>query len=106
MNTIAENIDKLLSELDGIARESYDYGLPLDDESTQERLRAAVRTWLAADGVPAAVKPHRWDRTCGVCGVRDIPFGVDWPWWVDGKPAHALCDGVLMMAAQRRKGVQ
>jgi hypothetical protein len=27
-------------------------------------------------------------RACSFCGIKDIPFGVDWPWWCDGKPVH------------------
>lgn len=30
-------------------------------------------------------------RACGVCGERDIPRDVDWPWWQDGAPVHATC---------------
>lgn len=30
-------------------------------------------------------------RACRVCGVRDIPFGVEWFTWVAGGPAHSDC---------------
>ena len=30
-------------------------------------------------------------RACGVCGVMDIPYGIDWPWWHDGRCVHAKC---------------
>jgi hypothetical protein len=30
-------------------------------------------------------------RVCGLCGTRDIPFGVCWPWWTNGKPVHQDC---------------
>jgi hypothetical protein len=30
-------------------------------------------------------------RACGVCSVRDIPYGVDWQWWFDGKCVHPEC---------------
>jgi hypothetical protein len=40
-------------------------------------------------------------RACAVCGVRDIPYGVDWPVWVDSKPAHHICAEKLLQA--RRK---
>jgi hypothetical protein len=30
-------------------------------------------------------------RACAVCAVEDIPRCVDWPYWIDGRPAHALC---------------
>lgn len=30
-------------------------------------------------------------RTCGICGAANIPRGVNWPWWTDGKPVHLLC---------------
>lgn len=30
-------------------------------------------------------------RSCGVCGVRDIPYGMDWLWWTDGRPIHPGC---------------
>lgn len=30
-------------------------------------------------------------RECGVCHVVDIPFGVDWPYWHEGKPVHQAC---------------
>lgn len=42
--------------------------------------------------------PDHWShqpRTCGLCGGQDIPRAVDWPWWVDGKPAHGLCVGIV-----------
>lgn len=35
--------------------------------------------------------PVRDSRTCGICGVRDIPYGVDWKWWTDGCPVHMAC---------------
>lgn len=31
------------------------------------------------------------NRTCGVCGVRDIPRGIEWPWWLDGECVHYGC---------------
>jgi hypothetical protein len=30
-------------------------------------------------------------RTCGVCDRKNIPVGVDWPWWRDEKPVHLPC---------------
>lgn len=30
-------------------------------------------------------------RQCGKCGLRNIPFGVDWPFWTDGKPICFKC---------------
>ena len=33
-------------------------------------------------------------RACGICGVRDIPLGVDWPAWREGRPVHLPCIGV------------
>lgn len=30
-------------------------------------------------------------RACGICGLKDIPRGVDWPYWVDGCPVHFAC---------------
>lgn len=35
------------------------------------------------------------DRTCGLCGETNIPRGIDWPWWHDGKPVHPTCLAVL-----------
>ena len=38
-----------------------------------------------------------WDnRKCGICGVRDIPRGIDWPVWVQGRPAHFDCASVAV----------
>ena len=31
-------------------------------------------------------------RKCGVCSERKIPFGVDWPWWKEGKPVCIACN--------------
>lgn len=40
-------IDDLLRRLDAIARQSYDYGLPIGaDDPENERLRETVRAWL------------------------------------------------------------
>lgn len=33
----------------------------------------------------------RTARACGICGVRDIPYGIDWPWWREGKCVHPAC---------------
>ncbi len=30
-------------------------------------------------------------RCCGICGVADIPYGVEWPYWSEGRPIHAHC---------------
>jgi len=30
-------------------------------------------------------------RKCALCGVRDIPRGMDWPVWREGRPVHILC---------------
>ncbi len=30
-------------------------------------------------------------RTCGICGVENIPRGVDWPCWLGGRPVHIGC---------------
>lgn len=30
-------------------------------------------------------------RTCWLCNVADIPYGLDWEWWHDGKPVHRSC---------------
>lgn len=27
-------------------------------------------------------------RTCAVCEVQNIPRGIDWSWWIDGRPVH------------------
>lgn len=46
-------------------------------------------------------------RQCGVCGVANIPFGVDWPWWEGGRPVHPQCIGLRfikqMQAALEKK---
>lgn len=45
-------------------------------------------------------------RSCDVCGVDDIPR-VEWPWWKDGRPIHALCglpnDATLLQKAQAER---
>ena len=30
-------------------------------------------------------------RTCVLCGVKDIPYGVEWHNWYEGKTAHYHC---------------
>jgi len=30
-------------------------------------------------------------RTCAICGVVDIPRGIDWPHWLSGCPVHLSC---------------
>lgn len=40
---------------------------------------------------PANMAVETQDRACGICGVRDIPFGMDWPYWTDGRPVHPEC---------------
>lgn len=30
-------------------------------------------------------------RCCGLCNADVIPYGVDWPYWIDGKPVCAPC---------------
>lgn len=30
-------------------------------------------------------------RTCGECLTECIPYGVDWPWWIDGRPICTPC---------------
>lgn len=30
-------------------------------------------------------------RTCGKCGVRDIPRGIPWSYWEDGQCVHFEC---------------
>lgn len=34
-------------------------------------------------------------RTCKICGVQDIPRGVDWRWWDAGQTAHYTCAVLL-----------
>ncbi len=29
---------------------------------------------------------------CGICGRFIAAHGADWPYWLNGKPVHALCD--------------
>lgn len=36
-------------------------------------------------------------RACGLCGAKDIPFGVDWPWWTDGQPVHEDCQKYIIL---------
>jgi hypothetical protein len=60
--------------------------LRFERENTRLNLELANALDLASES--AASSRH---RTCCVCGVSDIPFGVDWPTWKDGKPCHALC---------------
>lgn len=45
---LVQLVDKLLSELDNIARnhDSYDYGLPLYGDDTKAQLRECVYQWL------------------------------------------------------------
>lgn len=44
-----------------------------------------------SEPLPAETSDAPPHRTCGVCGISDIPRGVDWPWWVNGQPVHPIC---------------
>ncbi len=66
--------------------------LPKDPDA-----QMTVRMIDAALAQPDSRRPEQDDqqwvyRMCGICGRRDIPRGVDWPYWKDGKPVHAYCD--------------
>lgn len=80
--------------------------------------RAVVRRWLEASVIPYWLVAERGGRRrnadassrddgatvrapvteeeikfrpCGKCGVRDIPRGIEWPWWIDGCCVHLGC---------------
>lgn len=36
------------------------------------------------------------ERACGVCGIHNIPRGIDWPYWQDGRPVHAGCQRTVV----------
>lgn len=43
--------------------------------------------WYGTQAGNASNQP----RACGICGQRSIPRGVEWPWWINGKPVHEEC---------------
>lgn len=44
-------------------------------------------------------------RQCGKCGEHLIPRGLDWRYWVEGRPICFSCVGVIQAAklCQRKK---
>lgn len=41
-------------------------------------------------------------RTCGGCGVANIPRGVDWGTWRNGEPWHSDCAGLVAVVPGRQ----
>ncbi|MHB8674567.1 MAG: hypothetical protein ACYDAK_12945 [Candidatus Limnocylindrales bacterium] len=41
--------------------------------------------------LPAFLRRKSNLRACGQCGKPCAPIGVDWPYWIEGKPACDVC---------------
>lgn len=79
----------------------------MSDSELKDKIEAAwadIRQWASSRPDILFVHPSLESddllakedyRACGVCGVRSIPRGFDWPWWKDGRPVHPGCSKKL-----------
>jgi len=42
------------------------------------------------------------NRTCCKCGKKNIPRGIDWPFWREGKPVCRKCEMKLFAVSIRK----
>lgn len=79
---------------------------------TQALAKAGMATEQARDekresGVPdvygegATYQGTMRARKCGKCDIPCVPYGVDWPYWHDGKPECFTCAYARAYAARK-----